>query len=316
MVNRYRAARKGLVHNYTNRLTAFEHTPKPDSSSAQNLLIFIGGLFDGLQTVPYTDIISNALPETWSLAQVHLSSSYTGFGTSSLLRDATELAKCVTYFRTIKTGKIILMGHSTGCQDVMEYLTGPGHKKHPAIDGGIIQAPASDREAIVMTMDPSQYLHSVAVATKMVEDGGVEEIVPRVEINGVMPAPVCARRWLSLASPYHDGDDDYFSSDLKDEQLMKTFGALPKGSPICVIFSGEDEYIPKTVDKQGQIKRWAEVAKNGEGRVDEESSGVVDGASHNLAGNPEAVVNDLVKRVLLFLYSLSKDARGLEALLN
>lgn len=210
----------------------------------------------------------------------------------------TRLAKCVTYFRTIRIGKIVLMGHSTGCQDVMEYLTGAGHEIRPSIEGGIIQAPASDREAIVMEMDPDQYLHSIAVATKMVEDGGADEIIPSVEINGVFPCPVSARRWLSLASPYHDGDDDYFSSDLKDEQLIRSFGALPKGSPVCVLSSGSDEYVPKTIDKQKQISRWAEIAKKGAGRVDEGNSGVVEGATHNLSGDSEEVVNALIKRVL------------------
>ena len=280
------------------RLTAFEHTPNPNLGTGQNLLIFIGGLFDGLQTVPYTDTISDALPQTWSLAQVHLTSSYTGWGTSTLQRDAVELAKCVSYFRTIKSGKIVLMGHSTGCQDVMEYLTGTGRENRPTVDGGIIQAPASDREAIVMEMDPDHYLHSIAVATKMTEDGGADEILPSVELNGFFPCPVSAKRWLSLASPYHDGDDDYFSSDLTDERLIKSFGALPKGSPVCVLFSGADEYVPKTVDKEAQISRWASIAQRGEGRVDETNSGVIERATHNLGGDPDEVVGDLVKRVL------------------
>jgi len=190
------------------------------------------------------------------------------------------------------------MGHSTGCQDVIEYLTGAACENRPTIDGGIIQAPASDREAIVMEMDPDHYLHAIAVATKMIEDGAGDEIVPAVEINGIFPCPVSAKRWLSLASPYHDGDDDYFSSDLKDEQLLKSFGALPKGSPICVLFSGADEYIPEAVDKEAQISRWTEIARRGEGCVDEVNSGIIEGASHNLDGNADEVVNSLVNRVL------------------
>lgn len=65
----------------------------------------------------------------------------------------------------------MLLGHSTGCQDVMEYLTGIGHEKRPAIDGAIIQAPASDREAIVKDMDPELYQSSCKAAKKMVEEG-------------------------------------------------------------------------------------------------------------------------------------------------
>ena len=38
--------------------------------------------------------------------------------------------------------------------------------------------------------------------------------------------------------------------------------------------------------------------------MDEEHSGVIDGATHDLGNNPESVINELVKRVLGFLDSL------------
>jgi hypothetical protein len=285
----------------TSHLTAFEHTPHSPTTQSKNLLIFIGGLFDGLLTVPYTTTISNALPPSWTLAEPHLTSSYTGWGASSLQNDVNELSKCVSYFRTIKTGKIVLMGHSTGCQDVMEYLTGSGHESRPPIEGGIIQAPASDREALVMLMDPEVYKNSCITAQKMVDEGNGEEILPKKETKYVLPAPCSAQRWLSLASPNHNGDDDYFSSDLSDEQLLKTFGALPAGTPLCVLMSGSDEYVPKSIDKAGVIQRWVEIAKRGKGKVDEAHSGVVEGATHNLGKDKEEVVEDLVRRVLGFL---------------
>jgi hypothetical protein len=292
----------------TPRLTAFEHTPYPTPQEPQNIILFIGGLFDGLLTVPYPSAISDSLPSSWSLAQVHLSSSYAGWGTSSLARDAKELSKCVAYFCTIKSGKIVLVGHSTGCQDVMEYLTGAGHETRPAIDGAILQAPASDREGLVMEMDPEVYRRSCDSAKRMIEEGHGKEILPSYETKNFFPCPISARRWLSLASPDHDGDDDYFSSDLKDEQLIKSFGQLPARTPLCVIFSGSDEYMLKSIDKAGLIKRWSDIAKTGKGRIDEINSGVVEGASHNLAGNPEDVVAALVSRVLGFLDGLSPQA--------
>ncbi|RAL63832.1 hypothetical protein DID88_003475 [Monilinia fructigena] len=118
------------------------------------------------------------------------------------------------------------MGHSTGCQDVLEYLTGPGHETNAPIDGGIIQAPASDREALGQEMDADVLKDSISLAQKMVDAGDGEEILPSSATQGFFPSPVCARRWLSLASPNHDGDDDYFSSDLTDEQLKKDFWKL------------------------------------------------------------------------------------------
>ena len=115
----------------------------------------------------------------------------------------------------------------------MEYLTGRDHETRPPIDGGILQAPASDREALIMLMGPELYKSSCIAATKMVDDGNGEEILPKKETNYVYPAPCTARRWLSLASPKRDGDDDYFSSDLTDEQLLRRLGRY-RGGRSCV----------------------------------------------------------------------------------
>jgi hypothetical protein len=217
-----------------------------------------------------------------------------------LQKDVEELSQCVTYFRSIKSGKIILMGHSTGCQDVLEYLTGRGHEDRTPIDGGIIQAAVSDREALLMEMNPGIYSSSIVKAQKMVGNGNGDEILPSVDTDNAFPCPVSAKRWLSLASPNHNGDDDYFSSDLTDEQLMKTFGSLPSSSPLCILLSGKDEYVPKHVDSEKLLRRWIDIVKRGKGEVDENNSGIINGADHSLSGSPENVVSDLVERVIRF----------------
>jgi hypothetical protein len=75
----------------------------------------------------YPSTIAKSLPADWAIAEVLLSSSYRGWGTSSLQKDVKELAECVGYFSSLRPGReIVLMGHSTGCQDVMEYVVGEG----------------------------------------------------------------------------------------------------------------------------------------------------------------------------------------------
>jgi hypothetical protein len=193
----------------------------------------------------------------------------------------------------------------------MEYLIGLGHESRPAIEGGILQAPASDRECLVMTMEPDFYKSSCIAAQKMVDEGNGEEILPKRETNNAI-GPCTARRWLSLASPNHDGDDDYFSSDLSDEQLLKTFGKLPERTKLCVLMSENDEYVPKSIDKEGVIERWTSIVKRGEGMIDEVNSGVVKGASHNLGkhGDGGEIVEELVRRVLAFLEGLPEKTRA------
>jgi hypothetical protein len=298
----------GYILNTNNQqssqLTTFEHIPDP-KSEPQNLLIFVNGLFGGLLTTAYTSTISKSLPPTWTLAEVLLSSSYLGWGISSLSKDADELAQCVTYFRQIKTGKIVLMGHSTGCQDVLHYLTGPGCETRPSISGGIIQAPVSDRESMCEHISPEVLSETCRRARDMVNSGDGEEILPTKLRNGFLaPTPISAHRWLSLASPDHDGEDDYFSSDLSDDQLLQTFGALPAESPLCILLSGSDEYVPKTIDQRMSLEKWIEIVQRGNGKVDEQHSAVIEGATHDLGNTSEEVTNELVRRVLGFLDTL------------
>lgn len=224
--------------------------------------------------------------------------------------DVEELSKCVKYFRSIKSGKIILMGHSTGCQDVMKYLTGQGYGERAPVDGGILQAPVSDREAIVAELPPKVYSERCAYAQKMIDGGRGEEYLASnwsTEIYGTI-APLTARRFLSLMSPNHDGDDDYFSSDLSDDQLTRTFGSLPKGSPLCILLSGADEYMPASINKKGLIERWINVGKQGTASVDEIHSGIVDDATHNLKENDD-VVKDLAERVIGFATGLIEQTK-------
>jgi len=302
-----RPRRSGILHQYNNtKLTAFEHTPKPSSESAKNIIIFIGGLFDGFMTVKYASKISDSLDPKWTLAEVLLSSSYAGWGTSSLVQDAKELHECVSYFKGIGKEKVVLMGHSTGCQDTMEYLTGPGHEarlKNNKINGAIIQAPVSDREAFAVAYTPiDKYNKSITTAQELVSHGKGDEILPKFLWPEFLPAPITASRWLSLTTL--DGADDYFSSDLKDEQLRKTFGNLPKETKLCILFSGSDEYVPETIDKKAVMERWIGFVKESGASIDESHSGILDGAAHNLNTSDAAVVDGLVKRVIGFLSGL------------
>ncbi|KAK5017394.1 hypothetical protein LTR39_001565, partial [Cryomyces antarcticus] len=253
-----------------------------------------------------------ALPPDWSLVRPLLSSSYNGWGTSSLKRDVKELGKLVDYLRGMRKGAVIvLMGHSTGCQDCIEYATGEGASERPPIDGIILQAPVSDREAMIHMM-PDQYRPTTELAQRWLDDGKGEDVLPNSATKAFFDStPVTARRWLSLASPNRDGDDDFFSSDLSTESLRKTFGALKRSTPLLVLFGGQDQYVPDSIDKAGLVARWTATVKAAEGAVDEVNGGVVRGASHNLDGDAQEVVEDLIQRVKRYLRRLDdEDFRG------
>jgi pimeloyl-ACP methyl ester carboxylesterase len=270
--------------------------------------LFIGGLFDGLFTVPYTSPLTAALPSTWRFVQPLLSSSYLGWGSSSLGQDVKEIVECINYILSIRPhGKIVMMGHSTGCQDIMHYLLSPNSENKPVrphLAGGILQAGASDRECLKMILPEGIYESSAKIAEDYVAAGRGEDVLPRHVLGGAMdPVPICARRWLSLLSPApnHDGEDDYFSSDFEDERLKDTFGQIGStGTPIQILFSEKDQYVPEYINKEDLVGRWTRFIRDGGGIVDE-ASGIVKGADHTLASAGEDVVGDLVARVTAFL---------------
>lgn len=283
------------------------------------MLFFIGGLTDNIFTPPHTSAIAARLSLCWGLVEVQLTSSGRGFGTSSLRQDAREIGECVEYFRSLGVDKVALMGHSTGCQDVMQYLVGSANKSNPgaadadeeshsrpAIQGAILQAPVSDREGMEVTgYDPDILWHAEELAVELVKAGKGENVLPFELTRDVLDTtPTSAYRFLSLSQK--GGDDDFFSSDLDDNMFAQTFGKISKGTKLCVLYSGRDEYCQEKLDKERLIGKWKAHVEEGtagkEGWSDR--SGVVEGASHSLKGDPQEVVDDMVQRVVGFLESL------------
>ncbi|KAF2689242.1 DUF1749-domain-containing protein, partial [Lentithecium fluviatile CBS 122367] len=302
-------AHPGTIHMYNARLFAFEHappTPNPNGNPP-NTLLWIGGLGDGLLTVHYPRAIAAALPPTWVLAEVLLSSSYKGWATGSLSRDSRELSECVKYFKSLRPGgKVVLMGHSTGCQDAMEYLVGEGSEGREKVDGAVLQAGVSDREAWIAMAEGDEKLKRVlegvvGMAKSLIDQGKGKEALPREgnPVAEMFGTTVTAYRAYSLLAP--GGDDDYFSSDLSDTILASTFGSIPRSTPIMFLWGSEDPYVPSHMSKEGILKRWGEFVRRGGGVVDDVNGGVVRGAHHNLNDDGEGVVKDLVGRVLGFL---------------
>ncbi|KAE8390465.1 hypothetical protein BDV23DRAFT_183377 [Aspergillus alliaceus] len=309
----------GILHEYAPKLTAFEFTPStPTSAQKQHALLFVGGLTDGLLTVPYVSSLATALENTeWTIFNVLLSSSYLGWGVESLDRDITEIAQCVNFVRARKpTGKIVLMGHSTGSQDVLHYLHSPnplpGLLERPVLDGAIMQAPVSDREHLLHMVRASQevrgaYEQLVNIA-RVQAPGALLPLDLTAAVGWPANTGVSCRRFLSLASPESPGcpaEDDLFSSDLGVERLKGTFGVVGERGLVrgrlAALYSGNDEYAMAEVDKEELLRRWKEATNAGGVEKWSEYSGVIPGASHNVKDEGQ---DWLVERVLQYVNSV------------
>ena len=330
-------------------MVTFEYTGstvrKPHS------LLFVGGLGDGMATTSYMSALVYALqPTQWSLFTINLTSSYQAWGLGHLDRDATEIAQCIEYVNEYKQakfgggGKVVLMGHSTGSQDVLHYLyrSNPHtslssfdkdlqHMKRPVIDGAIMQAPVSDREAIHWVLEKGigskkasdcreAYEKLIAIAQEEARNNRACDTLLPLDITSQLgyPAshPVSCRRFLSLVSPDSPNtpqEDDLFSSDISDEQLDKTFGMIHERAllryKLLVMPSGADQAVPDWIDKAELLARWQKAAdRNGSAQIwDTENSGPIPNASHALSNDDQAEPRQyLVEKVQNYLSGLEK----------
>lgn len=287
-------------------LVAFEYGTTKDAPS-NSTIIFLGGLGDGLLTSKYVPTLAYRLPAHWRLIEPLLSTDYRQWGVSSLRDDVAEIVDLIQYFQQAE-GKIVLLGHSTGCQMIFHYLLSPlqpNESDRPSVAGVILQGSVSDREALLMLMSKEEYEEVCGAAQAYVDAGRGQDVLPMKYSKKIFGGvtPVNADRMLSITSPgpEHIGEDDYFSSDFDDDRLKRTFGGLgAKHVRIAILLGQNDEFSP--LDENGKIKlidRWSKHLSGG-GAVVDEVTGLVEGGTHTFkeGGLP---VESLIARIKEFL---------------
>eukprot|EP00039_Didymoeca_costata_P005561 m.82484 g.82484 ORF g.82484 m.82484 type:complete len:325 (+) comp12873_c0_seq1:190-1164(+) len=224
--------------------------PSQPTEIKDSLLLFVPGLTDGLLCPAYTCKLAKELNKVGiSFCQPILSSSYLGFGTSSLDNDVSELDEVFSCSMLSSYKHIIIAGHSTGCQDAVHYLKHGRSDLVEKVKGIILQAPASDRESMVMEVEndgnTTQFHTAVELATSMCKEGNGQQLLPR-DTPCVFKTPITAERYLSFAGKM--GPDDKFSSDLSDEELLQQVGHIADtNARALLVFSGADEYVPPAI---------------------------------------------------------------------
>jgi hypothetical protein len=226
------------------------------SSDDGGVAVYLGGLTDGPMASPYAlELAATLEARGWALCQPVLSSSYLGFGVCSLETDVADLdamleqclpeesdweerandaaANDADGATAARRSRLLLVGHSTGCQDVVAYLKSGAHRAR--VVGAILQAPVSDREAMVMEHGADAMADGVRLAREMIEDGKSEMLMPR-HAPGVFRTPITASRYHSLAGRMTP--DDVFSSDLSPAELETQLGHMRTANGV----RGEDDF--------------------------------------------------------------------------
>ncbi|PRP78155.1 hypothetical protein PROFUN_13957 [Planoprotostelium fungivorum] len=206
------------------------------------IAILISGLTEGLLNVHYSVPLTEFLKQKgWSTVHTLLSSSYMGFGYSSLDNDVQEIDQLIDHlYNHMNAKKIVLIGHSTGCQDAVHFLKkGKNVNRVSAI---VLQSPTSDREYFCSVMTSEDVRDDLEECETAIRDGRGHHFFQKP--NAMMEGPMTYYRWHSLLS--RDGDDDYFSSDLSDDERRQRIGR--PSTPALIVYSLSDEYVPSHVN--------------------------------------------------------------------
>ncbi|CAJ1361496.1 unnamed protein product [Effrenium voratum] len=242
-----------FLYDETYGYAAFEALERGNGCKA---LVCIGGLTDGLLSLRYMPPLAKAAHSLgWRTIQPVLQSSYRGWGFASLAEDAVDLDRLLSFLKSQRgISQVVLLGSSTGCQDAVHFLK--AGQQASMVQGIILQAPVSDREALLVETRTSEQEAALAefqgLAAQMVAEGKGEELMPRAacQIMGP-PHVITAYRFDSLTRRM--ADDDMFSSDLSDLELRQKLGHV--SVPALLVSSADDEYIPSFVDKARLCER-------------------------------------------------------------
>lgn len=190
----------------------------PRLSAHTRFAIFVGGLSDGLLGCQYVEQLAAELDRKgWAFVQPVLSSSYGGYGTSSLAQDAAELTQLLTtLYMNREVSAFAIIGHATGCQSAVHLLAKAPAYLRQLIRAVVLQAPVSEREAAVLGGNEHGRVSLLNEAHRLIDEGRPEALMPTLHLGWV---PITASRWLSLFG--HGGPDDLFSSDLSDRRVLR-----------------------------------------------------------------------------------------------
>lgn len=277
----------GLISRIDGQLLAFVSTQLQSSSTGStpgvcsNAVILIPGLTDGIMSMCYTQQLNTALLSIdYSLVQINISSSFYQFGFQSLEQDKKDIAAIVKYLKNeYKFNKIILCGHSTGCQDIL-FLLRYGNISS-LIDGVVLQGGVSDRDGIMGLMAEAPEM--LSEARELERAGKVDHFLTLKHCN----APITAARFLSLAGRLTD--DDMFSIDLTEEELAPILNCVKV--PILLVYSGKDEYVPDIEGQRVFANRMVKVLKESSPLVELE---YIEEADHGLSTGSDAFVKLMI----------------------
>ena len=185
-----------------------------------------------------------------------------------------DISGAINYVRTRGVKKIILLGHSTGCQKIVYYLSKNPRAK---IQAAVLLAPMSDYASI--DVKNKDYIKALRAANKLKQAGRENSLLA----PNLWPYYISAQRFLSLYT--ENSVEEIFSYYLKkNPQILK------KVNQAVLIFLAEHDAFRNREIKE--IKEWFDcILKNKKNY----SSIVIKEAQHSFEGKDKELLMNINK---------------------
>ena len=217
------------------------------------LIMLIGGLGDLLFNIKYFQYLWNKFDENYMICIPNMRSSGNSFGSFTIWNDVEDINEILSYiYNKNKLDEIYLLGHSTGCQDIL-CLFKKGINKQFPIKKCILQGPVSDRDYL---NKDEKLLNEIKRIEKeynvLYENWNNSELKNSMDVSKYLydnKYPLLVRRFVSLYSKL--GDEDWFSYDISQEKLKSMYSIID--IPFLFVFSLNDQYINYSHDEYKKL---------------------------------------------------------------
>lgn len=145
-----------------------------------------------------------------------------------------DIEGAVKFVKKYKAKKIILFGHSTGCQKIIYYLSkGDFDRK---IKAAVLLSPISDLAGMLNLNTKKQFRQALCVAKKLVKEKKAHQLLA----NNIWPSYIDAQRFISLYTK--DSQEEIFCYSQKNKKA-KTLRKVKL--PLYIIIGEDDKLLDR-----------------------------------------------------------------------
>lgn len=204
-------------------------------------------------------------------------SSFYGGAAHEIFTDCVDdIQGAINFAKEHGAKKIILVGHSTGSQKAIYYLSQNNTKKD--VSHVVLLSPLSDFAGVLSRLGLEEYEMILKIAKALVDQGSPHVLLP----SSIWAEPIDAQRFLSLYTPV--SDEDIFSYPTPDKDTLLSVVTIP----LTVILGGKDEFADRPTQ---EIKDWFDSKQQSV----EYNSKIFSSGTHGFDGSEKSVATFIQK---------------------